>query len=58
MATPERRTGRGGIGGISLGGIIVIIGIILLFVTSVWIGIIVILIGLIAFGGFARGRWY
>jgi hypothetical protein len=57
MATPERHS-RGGIGGISLGGIIVIIGIILLFVTSVWIGIIVILIGLIAFGGFARGRWY
>lgn len=56
MATPERRSS--GIGGISLGGIIVIIGIILLFVTSVWIGIVVILIGLIAFGGFARGRWY
>jgi hypothetical protein len=56
MATPERR--RSGIGGISLGGIIVIIGIILLFVTEVWIGIVVILIGLIAFGGFARGRWY
>ncbi len=37
MATPERR--RSGIGGISLGGIIVIIGIILLFVTKVWIGI-------------------
>jgi hypothetical protein len=58
MATPERRGGRGGIGGISLGGIIVIIGIILLFVTNWWIGLIVILIGLIAFGGFARGRWY
>jgi hypothetical protein len=57
MATPERRSG-GGIGGISLGGIIVIIGIILLFVTKVWIGVVVILIGLIAFGGFARGRWY
>jgi hypothetical protein len=57
MATPERRSSSG-IGGISLGGIIVIIGIILLFVTKVWIGIVVILIGLIAFGGFARGRWY
>ena len=55
MATPERRSG---IGGISLGGIIVIIGIILLFVTKVSIGIVVILIGLIAFGGFAHGRWY
>ena len=49
---------HGGIGGISLGGIIVIVGIVLMFVTSFWIGLIVVLIGLIAFGGFARGRWY
>ena len=55
MATPER---RGGIAGISLGGIIVIVGIVLIFVWSVWGGLIVALIGLIAFGGFARGRWY
>jgi hypothetical protein len=45
-------------GGISLGGIIVIVGIVLIFVWSFWIGLIVALIGLIAFGGFARGRWY
>jgi len=25
---------------------------------SLWIGLIVVLIGLIAFGGFARGKWY
>ncbi len=56
MATPERRSS--GIGGISLGGIIVIIGIILMIVWSFWIGLIIVLIGLIAFGGFARGRWY
>jgi hypothetical protein len=49
---------RGGIGGISLGGIIVILGIIALLFWKVWIGIVVILIGLIAFGGFARGKWY
>jgi hypothetical protein len=49
---------RGGIGGISLGGIIVIVGIVLMFLTSFWIGLIVVLIGLIAFGGFAKGRWY
>jgi hypothetical protein len=55
VATPER---RGGIGGISLGGIIVIIGIVVLIFWSVVIGVILILIGLIAFGGFARGRWY
>jgi hypothetical protein len=44
--------------GISLGGIIVILGIILMFVWSFWIGLIVALVGLIAFGGFARGKWY
>jgi hypothetical protein len=46
------------IGGISMGGIIVILGIILIVFWSVWIGLIVTLIGLIAFGGFARGKWY
>jgi hypothetical protein len=48
----------GGIGGISLGGILVIIGIVLMIVWSFWVGLIVLLIGLIAFGGFARGKWY
>jgi predicted permease len=56
MATPERRYGPAG--GFTLGGIIVIVGIILMFVWSFWIGLIITLIGLIAFGGFARGRWY
>jgi hypothetical protein len=56
MATPERRTGA--IGGISLGGVLVIIGIVVMFVWSFWLGLIVALIGLIAFGGFVRGRWY
>jgi hypothetical protein len=46
------------IGGISLGGIIVILGIILIIIWSFWIGLIVTLIGLIAFGGFVRGKWY
>jgi hypothetical protein len=55
LATPER---RGGIGGISLGGILVIVGIIVALVWSLLLGIIIILVGLIAFGGFARGRWY
>jgi len=57
LATPERRYGPGA--GITLGGIVVIVGIILMFVlNSIWIGLIVVLIGLLAFGGFARGRWY
>jgi hypothetical protein len=55
MATPER---RGGIGGISLGGVLVIVGIVVMLVWSLVLGIIIVLIGLIAFGGFARGRWY
>ena len=54
MSTPERCYGQGS--GITLGGIIVIIGILLLIFVSIVIGIIVILIGLI--GGFARGRWF
>jgi hypothetical protein len=45
-------------GGISLGGILVIIGIVVAILWSVWLGVIIALIGLIAFGGFARGRWY
>jgi hypothetical protein len=45
-------------GGISTGGIIVIIGIVVMIVWSFLLGLIIVLIGLIAFGGFARGRWY
>lgn len=44
--------------GISLGGIIVVAGILIAIFWSLVIGIIVALIGLLAFGGFARGRWY
>ena len=52
------RTHRGSGAGISVGGVIVIVGIVLMIVWSFWIGLIIALIGLIAFGGFARGRWY
>ncbi|HEV2712314.1 MAG TPA: hypothetical protein VGU26_04385 [Gaiellaceae bacterium] len=45
-------------GGISVGGILVILGIILAIFWNLWIGLIIALVGLIAFGGFARGRWY
>jgi hypothetical protein len=50
--------GRGGIAGISLGGIIVIVGIVVMIVWSFLLGLIITLVGLIAFGGFARGKWY
>jgi hypothetical protein len=53
-----RSDDRGGIAGISVGGIIVIVGIVLMFVWSFWLGLIIALVGLIAFGGFARGKWY
>jgi len=56
LATPERRYGPGA--GITLGGIIVIVGILILLFWSLILGIIVIVLGLLAFGGFARGRWY
>jgi hypothetical protein len=49
---------KGSGAGISFGGILVIIGIVVMIVWSFWIGLIVALIGLIAFGGFARGKWY
>jgi hypothetical protein len=44
--------------GLTLGGVIVIIGIVVAIAWSVLWGIIIALVGLIAFGGFARGRWY
>ena len=56
MATPARNS-SGGIG-LTLGGAIVIAGIVIAIFWSVVIGIIVALVGLLAFGGFARGRWY
>lgn len=44
--------------GISIGGILVIIGIVVALFWSIILGIIIALVGLVAFGGFARGRWY
>ena len=56
VATPERRYGPGA--GLTVGGIIVIVGILVLALWSWILGLIIILVGLLAFGGFARGRWY
>ena len=53
----ERGT-AGSTPGIGLGGVLVIVGIVLMIVWSFWIGLIVALVGLIAFGGFAKGKWY
>ena len=46
------------IGGIGLGGILVIAGIVVALVWSVILGIIIVVVGLVAFGGFVKGRWY
>jgi hypothetical protein len=56
MAAERGRDAR--TGGIGLGGILVIVGIVLAIVWSFWVGLIVALVGLIAFGGFAKGKWY
>jgi hypothetical protein len=53
VATRERRYG-----GLSVGGILVIVGVIVIFIWGFWIGLIIALIGLIGFGGFVRGKWY
>jgi hypothetical protein len=53
MASGNRR-----LGGIGLGGIIVIVGVLVMIFGSFWFGLIIALIGLIAFGGFAKGKWY
>lgn len=49
---------EGGVAGLTVGGVIVLVGIVIALAWSVVIGVIVALIGLVAFGGFARGRWY
>ena len=46
------------IGGITIGGILVIVGIVVALVWSIVLGLIVAIVGLVAFGGFARGKWY
>ena len=57
MATTQRDS-HTRIGGIGLGGILVIAGIVVALVWSVILGIIIAVIGLVAFGGFVKGRWY
>lgn len=57
MAVDRGRRG-GTLGGIGLGGILVIVGIVVAIVWSLLLGIIIAAVGLIAFGGFVRGKWY
>ena len=53
----ERGTG-GRTGGIGLGGILVIVGVVVMVVWSFLLGLVITLVGVIAFGGFAKGKWY
>jgi hypothetical protein len=46
------------VGGIGLGGIVTIGGIVVMIFGSFWLGLIITLVGLAAFGGFAKGKWY
>lgn len=57
MAVDRRRGGRFA-GGLGVGGVLVIVGILVALFWSLILGIILILVGLIAFGGFAAGKWY
>ena len=53
-------SGRGGgrLRGNWVGGGVVLAGILLMLAWSVWVGLIVVLVGLVAFGGFVKGKWY
>ncbi len=55
MTTHGIRTGSAGLG---LGGIIVIVGIVVAIAWSAWLGVAIAAVGLVAFGGFAKGKWY
>jgi hypothetical protein len=57
MSVDRRRGGRFA-GGIGVGGVLVVVGILVAVFWSLILGIIIVLVGLIAFGGFAAGKWY
>ena len=44
--------------GIGVGGALVIAGIVVALFWSLLLGIIIAVVGLVAFGGFAKGKWY
>lgn len=47
------------IAGIGVGGLLVIAGLALIFLTgSNFLGFVLLLVGLIGFGGFVKGKWY
>jgi len=61
MSTDASTTSNDGfqIAGIGVGGLLVIAGLALIFLAgSTFLGVILLLVGLIGFGGFAKGKWY
>ncbi len=48
---------RGGVGGVSVGGVLMVLGLILMIFSSFWIGLIVTLVGVVFVGGFFPSRW-
>jgi hypothetical protein len=46
------------IGGVSVGGILVIVGVAVALFFSLILGLVIAVVGLVAFGGFVRGKWY
>lgn len=56
VARPDRRYGPGR--GLTLGGILVIVGVVVVVVWSFWLGLLIAVVGFVAFGGFVRGKWY
>jgi hypothetical protein len=44
--------------GLSLGGGLVIAGVLVALIWSLLLGVIIAVIGLAAFGGFVKGKWY
>ena len=56
MTTDTRQ--QRGLAGIGVGGALVIAGIVVALFWSILLGVIIALVGLVAFGGFAKGKWY
>jgi hypothetical protein len=42
---------------VGIGAVLIVVGIVVLIVDGFWLGLILIILGLL-FGGFRRGRWY
>lgn len=55
MATSRSERGLAGIG---LGGALVIAGIVVALFWNAFLGVIIGIVGLVAFGGFVKGKWY